>query len=94
VDRLKIGLEIILLIIIIAVGLAARFHEVCYNLDGDEIFSVELASKSFGEVISRSLQDTPHPPLHNILLHLWIKVFGASEASVRALSVLFSGVSF
>lgn len=90
--RYKIGWEHILLTIVVAVGLAARLHEIHYNLDGDEIFSVELASKQFEKVISHSLQDRPHPPLHNVLLHLWIKVFGASEVSVRALSILFSGV--
>ncbi|MFO8165220.1 MAG: glycosyltransferase family 39 protein [Desulfatiglandales bacterium] len=79
-----------ILAIVITMGLAARFHGIDYNLDGDEIFSIQLASKPFTEVISASLKDTPHPPLHNILLHFWIKVFGASEASVRALSILFS----
>lgn len=89
--RYTIEWEHVLLIIIVAVGLAARLHDVHYNLDGDEIFSVELASKPFPEVISWSLnQDRAHPPLHNFLLHLWIKVFGASEASVRAMSIVFS----
>src|SRR5437667_12604248 len=77
--RYKIGWEHILLTIVVVLGLAVRFHEVHYNLDGDEIFSVELASKQFVEVISLSLQDRPHPPLHNVFLHLWIKGFGASE---------------
>jgi uncharacterized membrane protein len=72
-------------------GFGAHLHEVQYSLDGDEIFSVELASKPFTEVISQSLQDRPHPPFHNILLHLWIKAFGVSETSVRAMSIMFSG---
>lgn len=86
-----IGWESVLLLIIVAIGLAARFHEVHFSLNGDEIFSVELASKSFSEMISGSLQDKPHPPLHIVLLHLWMKAFGMSEVSVRALSILFSG---
>lgn len=87
----KIKWEHVLLIIIVAVGLAARCHEVDYNLDGDEVFSVKLANMPFTEVISRSLQDSPHPPLHNILLHFWTKTFGVSESSVRAMSIMFSG---
>jgi hypothetical protein len=87
----KIRWEHILLVIVVAVALATRLHEIGYNLDGDEIFSVDVASKQFSEMISRSLQDTSHPPLHIVLLHLWIKLFGASEASARALSILFSG---
>jgi len=89
--RYKVRWEHILLIVVVAAGLAARLHEIGYNLDGDEIFSLDIASKHFAEMISRSLQDTPHPPLHNVLLHLWTKAFGTSEVSSRSLSILFSG---
>lgn len=87
----KIKWEHILLVVIVMVGLAVRLYEIHYNFDGDEIFCVKLASKQFLEVILGSLQDRPHPPLYNVLLHLWIKTFGASEVSARTLSVLFSG---
>ena len=86
----KFGWEQIALIIIILIGLAARLHEVRYNFDGDEIFSVRLASKEFPEVIAASLQDRPHPPLHNVLLHFWMKAFGAAEGAARGLSIVFS----
>jgi hypothetical protein len=66
----KLGWERILVVIVVVVGLAARLHEIGYNLVGDEIFSVELESRNFAKVISGSLKDTPHPPLHNVLLHL------------------------
>ncbi|MGH9838974.1 MAG: glycosyltransferase family 39 protein [Blastocatellia bacterium] len=88
--RYKFGWEQIALIVILLIGLAARLHEVLYNFDGDEIFSARLASKSFPEVIAASLQDRPHPPLHNVLLHFWMKAFGATEGSARALSIAFS----
>lgn len=88
---IKLEWEHVLLIIIVAGSLVARSYEVNYNLDGGEIFSVKLASKSFAEVISQSMQDRPHPPLHNVLLYLWIKTFGDSETSVRAMSIMFSG---
>lgn len=83
--------ENILLAIVITVGVAARLYEADYNLDGDEVFSVRRASAPFGEMISDSLQGDAHPPLHNVLLHLWIKVFGDSEISARSLSIVFSG---
>jgi uncharacterized membrane protein len=90
--RYKIQGEYIVLVVLVVLGLALRLHEIHYSLDGDEVFSVKLASKQFAEVISGSLQDTPHPPLHLVLLHLWMKAFGVSEASARSLSVLFSAV--
>lgn len=85
-------IEQFVLVVLIGVGLAARFYHASYDFDGDEIFSVELASRRFTEVITRSLADRPHPPLHNILLHFWIQVFGASEMAVRSMGVLCSGL--
>jgi uncharacterized membrane protein len=82
--------EHVVLAVVLAAGLAARLYQADYNFDGDEVFSVTLASQSFTEVIRESLQDRPHPPLHNVLLHLWIQAFGPAEVSARALSVVFS----
>lgn len=89
--RYKIRWEHILLTGVVTVGLAARLHEAGYNLDGDELFSVKRASEHFTEVLLRSLHNRPHPPLYDILLHLWLKAFGVSEVSARSLSVFFSG---
>ena len=88
--RSKLRYEYILAIVLVVLALTVRLHEIHYNLDGDEVFSVQLASKQFVEVISGSLRDKPHPPLHNLLLYLWMKAFGVSEASARSLSVVFS----
>lgn len=87
----RIGWEQVVLIGVVLISLAVLFNEINYNLEGDEILSVKLASKQFSEVIADSLRDTPHPPLHNLLLHLWIKAFGASEVSTRSLSIVLSG---
>lgn len=89
--KYKIKGEHILLIVVVAAGLAARLQEVGYNLDVDEFYSVRRASKHFTEVFLRSLDNRPHPPLYDMLLHPWMKVFGVSEVSARLLSVLFSG---
>lgn len=74
----------------ILAGTAARLIEIGYSLDGDEIFSVSLAIQDFGAVIQASLQDRPHPPLYNALLHVWTLLFGHAEISVRLMSVAFS----
>lgn len=86
----KIGWEHILVVIVIVIGMAARLWEANYSFSADEVFSIKLANHQFSEVISASLADRTHPPLHNILLHIWIRVFGNSEASAHMLSVLFS----
>lgn len=91
VSPLKISWrEITVLAALLGLGLAVRTHQIDYNFDGDEVFSAQLASRPFSEVITYSLLDRPHPPLHNILLHFWINAFGPSEASTRMMSVVFS----
>lgn len=72
------------------VGFSLRLVQADYSFDGDEIFSVALASGSFGSMLSAALADTPHPVLHNLLLWMWINVFGPSELSVRGMSALIS----
>jgi hypothetical protein len=86
----KVYLPLFLFLLILVSGIALRLYQIDYNFDGDEIFSVKAASGSFSRMIDVSIEDRPHPPLHNILLFFWIKVFGSSEVSVRMLSVLAS----
>lgn len=87
----KPTLELIVLTIVIGVGVLVRLQGVGYNFDGDEVFSVAVANNPFRDFVFRALQDRPHPPLYYLMLHLWTtKAFGASEAAVRALSILFS----
>ena len=82
--------EVCIVVVLLSIGVAVRTYQIDYNFDGDELFSAQLASRPFAEVISQSLEDRPHPPLHNILLHFWIGAFGASERSTRLLSVVLS----
>ncbi len=90
--KYRFGYERIALILIVVIGITARLYDARYSLDWDESFSVKLASKGFSEMFSETLQDSPHPPLYNILLYLWMNAFGESELKVRLLSVLFSGL--
>lgn len=51
----------------------------------DEIFSITLAARDLGAALAA---ERTNPPLHFVLLHLWMKLFGTSAESARALSVI------
>lgn len=53
----------------------------------DEIFSATFAAKDLKGLFDIVLKDV-HPPLYYLLLHLWIKLFGSSEAIIRLLSAM------
>jgi uncharacterized membrane protein len=54
----------------------------------DEISSATRAQWSMGELI-RTITSIGMKPLHEIMLHYWIKLFGSSEFSVRFPSAVF-----
>jgi len=58
------------------------------SLWGDEAFSALLAQKPFLTMIKIVAKDTS-PPLFYILSFIWFKLFGASEISIRTLSLIF-----
>ena len=53
----------------------------------DESFSYRMAEFGFGEIWTRTANDT-HPPLYYWLLQMWQGVFGTSILSARSLSVV------
>jgi mannosyltransferase len=55
----------------------------------DEGLTVGIASFPISEIPGVLRQDGS-PPLYYLLLHVWIDVFGSSEASTHALSVVFA----
>ncbi|MCP4592207.1 MAG: hypothetical protein GY842_15855 [bacterium] len=80
--------------LVILVGLSLRF----YGLDHESLWldegkSVGVASLPLGTVLQKVYETGTNPPLHYVMLHFWIKAFGDSESSVRALSAVCSVAS-
>ncbi len=59
----------------------------------DEAFTVLLAQKDLPELIKITVNDA-NAPLLQLILYFWIKLFGASEVSVRLPSLIFSLAGF
>ena len=79
-------------LIILSILLLALFLRI-YDLGSeslwiDEGFSIRVAKLNLVQIIEQTSWDT-HPPLHFIILHCWINIFGDSEFSTRFLSVIF-----
>src|SRR5271168_258548 len=86
----QISLEsILLLTFAIALGAWFRFaHLGASELDGDEAVSWRAASASTVAEVARlhEKMNRGKLPIYSIALHLWLKLFGQSEAALRGLS--------
>lgn len=84
-EKLKIKREHAAIFVVLAAALILRL----YHLGFRDFWYDEVASFYY----SQHPLNNWNPPLYWILLHFWIKVFGASEFSLRFPSLLFSLIS-
>jgi len=54
----------------------------------DEAFTYLLSKKNVIDLISLTARDF-NPPLYYLVIHFWMKVFGASEIALRSISFVF-----
>lgn len=72
--------------------LLKSFFLISQSISLDEPFTIYHAQFDFWNLIGY-LKNYNNPPLFEILLHFWIKLFGITEVSVRILPMLFSSFS-
>jgi len=82
----------IFFVLIATIGILLRLYNINVEFHQDELFSVQAASPALAHVLCNALQDSTHPPLHLVLLHIWMRIWGNSEVSARALSILASAL--
>jgi hypothetical protein len=75
----------------IAVFIGMRLWRITdMSLDGDEIFSLEVARHNWHDLFQSAIQDAIHPPLLYVLLKPWIAIGGDSLLWLRLFPVLAS----
>ena len=84
-----------LVLLIFVAGLALRIYAIgSESIWYDEAISVAVAKLGFVEHLRWITEvDANNPPLYYTFLHLWVSVFGDSEASVRMPSAIFGSLS-
>jgi mannosyltransferase len=68
------------------------WHLQLQSIAGDEAFSIYISQFDVRSII-HYLSQGNNPPLFEIILHYWIKVFGIGSISVRLLPCIFSSLT-
>ncbi|MFH1133063.1 MAG: glycosyltransferase family 39 protein [Nanoarchaeota archaeon] len=79
----------LILVLVLGIGLFLRVWSLgSESIWLDEAVSIRQSQETWSKGLEYLERDI-HPPLYMALLHIWIRLFGISEAAVRSLSVLF-----
>ncbi len=80
------------LLILFCLTMAGQGLTTAYSYWSDELWSVAASRADWGPLIHDWIIPDVHPPLYQLLLKLWIGVFGAGEPATRSLSFLLAGM--
>jgi mannosyltransferase len=81
--------ERLILVVLVAAAAALRFTRIGHQSFWlDESYTVDLAQRPFGDMLSGVASDESTPPLYYALAWLWERLFGHGEAGLRSLSAL------
>ncbi|MFA8451450.1 MAG: glycosyltransferase family 39 protein, partial [Bacteroidales bacterium] len=63
------------------------------DISFDEPYSILFACQSLKKIIVDVYTVEPHPPLFNIILHFWIKLFGVEPLTLRLVPLFISCIT-
>lgn len=87
--RLPLWVRItVFLVVLVGISLYIRTRYISGQFWMDEALAVGISSHSLA-AIPGVLRHDGSPPLYYLLLHIWMTMFGSSEAATHALSLLF-----
>lgn len=76
-------------LVLSGLGLTLRLWGLdAHGLSGDEPLSVVFYSRPLDQLSRTLVAEDLHPPLYPVLLHVWMRLFGSAETSVRLPSAL------
>ena len=70
-------------------GLIFRLISLNQSLWLDEATTALVARMPIADFFTKFMPADFHPPLYYIVVHFWVRLFGASEISLRIPSIIF-----
>ena len=80
------------LLILFCLTMAGQGLTTAYSYWSDELWSMAASQSDWGVLLHDWLIPDVHPPLYQLLLKLWIGVFGTGEPATRSLSFLIAAL--
>jgi len=80
--------------LLVAAYFAVAFLGWKHTLDGNEIWALYFAGRSFSEQLRAIRGDLVHPPLMYMLERLWVAAFGQTDNAAKALALILNLPTF